>query len=131
GHRGANTADGGRAAKISVLDIYVGVAAALFEALGLNLKGYGACPPPTTVILLEFIDAQINGPTMHARKAPAKTLVGAAQYFLFRRAASRGRLPDVEKRYGPLKCYAREGEEELLRQVDMHADLNKVNPAIL
>ncbi|KAI0042278.1 hypothetical protein FA95DRAFT_1564488 [Auriscalpium vulgare] len=106
------------------------LAAALFEALG--LRGYGPCPPPDTVILLEFIDAQIRGPTMHQRKAPAKTLVGAVYYFMFRRAASRGLLPDIE-RYGPIKCLAEEGqgEEELLRQVDMHPDLNKVNPAIL
>ncbi|KAI0046227.1 hypothetical protein FA95DRAFT_1411419 [Auriscalpium vulgare] len=102
----------------------------LFRSLGLT--GFGPCPPPETVILLEFIDAQIRDPTLHSRKAPAKSMSGAVYYFLFRRAANNEGL-QLPRRSPPLEDagWRLMGEAQLLRQVDMFPDLVDADPAVL
>ncbi|KAI0042290.1 hypothetical protein FA95DRAFT_588825 [Auriscalpium vulgare] len=102
----------------------------LFMSLGLT--GFGPCPPPETVILLEFIDAQVRNPTLHLRKAPAKSISGAVYYFLFRRAASMEglKLP----RRSPLLQNAQQrrmAELGLLHLVDKFPDLMEADPALL
>ncbi|KAI0041792.1 hypothetical protein FA95DRAFT_1576141 [Auriscalpium vulgare] len=101
----------------------------IFQALGLELVG--PCPSPEFVILLEFVDAQITNPTLHSRKAPATSLVGAAYYLLFRRAGARAKLPHRENFYNVLGVKPSAGDERLLRLVEGHPDLTEAHPALL
>ncbi|KAI0042262.1 hypothetical protein FA95DRAFT_1610324 [Auriscalpium vulgare] len=105
------------------------LAQALYNSLG--LKSFGPCPPPETVILLEFLDAQLSDPALHSRRAPAKSLVGAAYYFMFRRAARKGGLPHRDSLPHVKKAGAAKAEEILLRHLDMHPDLREADPGLL
>ncbi|KAI0042287.1 hypothetical protein FA95DRAFT_1564465 [Auriscalpium vulgare] len=107
------------------------VAECLFMSLGLT--GFGPCPSLETVILLEFVAAQISDPTLHGREGPAKSMSGAVYYFLFRRAANREGFKLPRRSPGPFQneSWRFAGDAELLHQVDMSPSLMETDCDIL